>query len=136
MRRVLLATAMVAAGLASVALAGCGSPSPGITEAASTQLELRVQSVRNAAEARDRALAEARLAELRRSVADFRARDEISKDRADKVLAAAVSVETRLQAIPTTTTTTTTTPPTTRDQDEDRPGKDKGGKGKNGGGGD
>jgi hypothetical protein len=133
MRRVVLATALLAIGLAAVALAACGSSSPGITEGASAQLELRVQAVRNAAEARDRALAETRLAELRRSVADFRARDEISKGRHDKVLAAAASVETQLQGIPATTTTTTTTlPPTTRGKDEDR--KDK--KGRDGGGGD
>src|SRR3989442_14594198 len=130
MRRVPLAAAMLATGLATVALTGCGSSSPGITEAASTTLELRVQAVRNAAEARDRDLAESRLAELRRSVDEFRAGDKISKDRVDKVLAAAASVEAQLKAIPTTTTTTL--PPATRAPNEDRPKRDnrnRGGKG-------
>src|SRR5690348_12783852 len=135
MRRMPLAAAVLATGLAMVAVAGCGSSSPGITEAASTQLELRVQAVRNAAEARDRDLAESRRAEVRRSVAELRGRGAISKDRVDNVLAAAASVEAQLQAIPTTTTTPTTLPPATRAPNEDRPKRDNGDKGRNGGGG-
>jgi hypothetical protein len=137
MRTTLVATMLVAA-LTTAALAGCGSSSPGISEDASTQLELRVTALRNAAAARDRAGAEAALADLRRSVETLRSRDEISSDRATEILDAAATVEARLQSIPTTTTTTTTTtlPPTTRDED-DNPGRgrggEKGGQGKNGG---
>lgn len=133
MRRSPFVAAVLATGLAAVALAGCGSSSPSITEDASRQLEFRVQAVRDAAGARDRALADEKLAELIRSVNDFRRRDEISADRADKVLDAANTVRAQLLTIPTTTTTTTTLPPTTRD--EDRPRRENGNRGRDGGGG-
>jgi hypothetical protein len=122
-KRVLVATAVVAAALAALALTGCGSSSPGISESASTQLELRVQAVRDAAVARDRALAEQKLADLVQSVNDLRSRDKISAGRAEKVLDATNSVRAQLLTIPTTTTTTTTTTPprTTRERNEDRP---------------
>jgi hypothetical protein len=139
MRRKQLVTSMVAAALAALVLVGCGSSSPGISEDASQQLELRVEAVRNAAAARDRNGAEAALADLRRSVDALRSRDEVSNDRATEILDAAATVEARLQSIPTTTTTTTTTlPPPTRGQDEDDNrgrgrGEDRGGQGGNGG---
>ena len=133
MRRSPLVVTVLATGLAAVTLAGCGSSSPAITEDASLQLELRVQAVRDAAEARDRALADEKLAELIRSVNDFRRRDEISADRADKVLDAANTVRAQLLTIPTTTTTTTL-PPTTREADEDRPKRENGNRGRDGGG--
>ena len=140
MRRTTLASSIVTIGLAAVALAGCGSSAPGITEDASRQLELQVAAVRNAAAAVDREGAERALADLRRSVEDLRARDEISDGRRSEVLDAAAAVEARLLSIPTTTTTTTTTtvPPPTRDEDnDDRRGRnDKGGDGGGGGGGD
>jgi predicted component of type VI protein secretion system len=125
-----LATVMLATMLTAVAVAGCGSSSPGITEDASNQLQLQVQAVRNAATTRDPSLAQARLAELRRTVTQLRDRHKISGDRATKVLDAAAQVETQLQTIPTTTTTTTTTvtaPPPARDKGDH--GKDKKGKG-------
>ena len=138
MRQKPLVTAMLAAALAAVVLVGCGSSSPGISEDASQQLELRVEAVRNAAAARDRTGAEAALADLRRSVDALRSRDEVSKGRATEILDAAATVEARLQSIPTTTTTTTTLPPPTRGQDEDDNrgrgrGEDRGGQGGNGG---
>jgi hypothetical protein len=127
MRRGLSLTALLAAVLTAVALSGCGSSSPDISEDASNQLELRVAAVRNAASARDRAGAEAALADLRRSVETLRSRDEVSSDRATEILDAAATVEARLQSIPTTTTTTTTLPPPTRGQDEDdNPGRGRG----------
>jgi predicted component of type VI protein secretion system len=125
-----LATVMLATMLTAVAVAGCGSSSPGITEDASNQLQLQVQAVRNAATTRDPSLAQAHLAELRRTVTQLRDRHKISGDRATKVLDAAAQVETQLQTIPTTTTTTTTTvtpPPPARDKGDH--GKDKKGKG-------
>lgn len=131
MRRPPLVTTMLAAAVMAVALAGCGSPSPGISEDAAAQLELRVEAVRNAAAARDRAGAEAALADLRRSVEALRSGDEINSDRATEILDAAATVEARLQSIPTTTTTTTTLPPPTRDEDED----DNRGRGRGGDGG-
>jgi hypothetical protein len=134
MRRSPLVVTVLATGLAAVTLAGCGSSSPAITEDASLQLELRVQAVRDAAEARDRALADEKLAELIRSVNDFRRRDEISAGRADKVLDAANTVRAQLLTIPTTTTTTTTLPPTTREPDEDGPKRENGNRGRDGGG--
>jgi predicted component of type VI protein secretion system len=118
-RRAPLVVTVLLAAYATVALAGCGSSSPSISEDASQQLELRVAAVRNAASARDRAGAEAALADLRRSVETLRSRDEVSSDRATEILDAAATVEARLQSIPTTTTTTTTLPPPTRGQDED-----------------
>jgi hypothetical protein len=133
----LVATTLVAA-LTTAALAGCGSSSPGISEDASKQLELRVAAVWSAAASRDRAGAEAALADLRRSVEALRSRDDVSSDRATEILDAAATVEARLQSIPTTTTTTTTLPPPTRGQDEDDNrgrgrGEEKGGQGRNGG---
>jgi hypothetical protein len=132
-RRVPTATAVIAAALVALALTGCGSSSPGIGESASTQLELRVQAVRDAALARNRALAEEKLADLVQSVNVLRRSDKISANRAEKVLDAANTVRAQLLTIPTTTTTTTTLPPTTREQNEDRRKKDNGNKG---GGGD
>jgi hypothetical protein len=134
MRRASIATVVVATGLAVLVLAGCGSSAPGITEDASRQLELQVAAVRNAAAAVDREGAEQALADLRRSVEDLRARDEISAGRRSEVLNAAAAVEAQLLSIPTTTTTTTTTttvPPTTRDRDDDK--RDRGGRQSNGG---
>jgi HAMP domain-containing protein len=136
MRRTALASSTLAIGLAAVALAGCGSSAPGITEDASRQLELQVAAVRNAAASVDREGAERALADLRRSVEDLRARDEISDGRRSEVLDAAAAVEAQLLSIPTTTTTTTTTtpPPPTRDEDNDNL-RDRNGRGGNGGGG-
>jgi hypothetical protein len=137
MRRSPFAVAVLATGLAAVTLAGCGSSSPAITEDASGELELRVQAVRDAAGTLDRALADEKLAELVRSVNDLRRRDEISADRADKVLDAANIVRAQLLTIPTTTTTTTTTttlPPTTFEPDEDNRQRENGNRGRNGGG--
>jgi hypothetical protein len=137
MRRTPLLITMLAAALTAAALTGCGSSSPGISEGASTQLELQVTAVRNAAVARDRAGAEAALADLRRSVETLRSRDEISSDRATEILDAAATVEARLQSIPTTTTTTTTLPPPTREEGDDNRGRgrggENGGQGRNGG---
>jgi hypothetical protein len=137
MRRVPIASMIVATGLAALALAGCGSSAPGISEDASRQLELQVAAVRNAAAALDREGAEQALADLRRSVEDLRARDEISAGRRSEVLDAAAAVEAQLVSIPTTTTTTTTTttvPPTTRDDNDNKRDRDRGGRGSNGNG--
>jgi hypothetical protein len=139
MRRTALASSVLAVGLAAIALAGCGSSAPGITEDASRQLQLQVAAVRNAAASVDREGAERALADLRRSVEDLRSRDEISDGRRSEVLDAAAAVEAQLLAIPTTTTTTTTTttlPPQTRDEDNDnrRDRNDRGGDGGGGGG--
>jgi hypothetical protein len=136
-RRASIATVVVATGLAVLALAACGSAAPGITEDASRQLELQVAAVRNAAAALDREGAEQALADLRRSVEDLRARDEISAGRRSEVLDAAAAVEAQLVSIPTTTTTTTTTttvPPTTRDDNDNKRNRDRGGRGSNGNG--
>ena len=126
-----LSATMLAIMLPAVALWGCGSSSPSITEGASNQLQLQVQAVRNAAATYDRSLAEARLAELRRTLTELRDRHKISGDRATKVLDAAAEVEAQLQAIPTTTTTTTTTPaaptPTRGKGDHGKDNKGKGG---------
>jgi hypothetical protein len=122
-----LGTTMFATVLIAVALAGCGSSSPGISRDASNRLQLQVQAVRDAATARDRSLAEARLAELRRSVTDLRDRGRVSGNRATRVLDAAAEVETQVQTIPTTTTTTAPLPPATHGKGEN--GKDNSGKG-------
>lgn len=139
MRGAPIATVMLVVALCAVAFAACGSSSPGITDDASQQLELRVAAVRNAAAALDRTGAERALADLRRGVEELRGRDEISASRRSKVLEAAAAVEAQLQSIPTTTTTTTTTttlPPQTREKNEDRRKGQNGGKGGDGGGGD
>jgi hypothetical protein len=136
MRRRYLVFVVVATTLITALLAGCGSSSPGISEDASTQLDLQTQAVRNAAAALDRDGAEAALADLRRSVDELRARDKISADRKAKVLDAAAAVEAQLQSIPTTTTTTTTTttvPPTTRNDDNGRKDGKRNGGGRGGG---
>jgi hypothetical protein len=135
MSRTGLVATTFAAALAAVVFVGCGSSSPGISEDASQQLELRVEAVRNAAAGRDRAAAESALADLRRSVEALRSGDEVSSDRATEILDAAATVEARLQSIPTTTTTTTPTtlpPPTQGEDEDDNPGRgregEKGGK--------
>jgi hypothetical protein len=136
MRRTTLASSIVAIGLAAVALAGCGSSAPGITEDASRQLEFQVAAVRNAAASVDREGAERALADLRRSVEDLRARDEISDGRRSEVLDAAAAVEAQLLSIPTTTTTTTTPPTSNETNNNNRRGQDGGDGGDGGRGGD
>lgn len=105
------AAGSVAFGLAA---AGCGGHS-NIDRQASVQLESAVARVRAAAAARDVAGANARLAEVRRMVALFRAHRDLSAAAAARILtaAAAAAVGSDLSLIPTTTTPTTTTPTTT-----------------------
>lgn len=90
------------------------------------QLRALAAATRQAAESGDRATAEARLAELRRRVATLRAADDITEERASRILSAAASVENTLDVLPTTTTTPATTAPP---EDDERNGERRKGKG-------
>jgi hypothetical protein len=79
-------------------LVGCGQEGAGIGQRASAALDPQVQQVRAAATRGDRAGAERELAELRQTVADLRAQEELSESAAARVLTAAAEVEARLEA--------------------------------------
>lgn len=114
---------------------GCSSGSSGtIGQAASARMTPEVEQVRIAATTGDRAAAKAKLAELRRTVADLRQRDELSPAAAAKVLTAADEVEARLGDTPTSPlspSSSTSTPAPTGTKAPPSPGtsneKDNGG---------
>lgn len=119
MRRHLLALVFVV-----LLMAGCGSRSGGISEVASDDLRVRVESLRGATAAGDRAAAENLLAELRQRVAVLRSEGELSGSAARRILDAAAVVEVELAAMPTTTTTAPPPPTTQRSDDDDDDGGD------------
>ena len=113
-----------------LALTGCGSDGPGLSDAASQSLDAQVQLVRSAAQAGDHQGAADALDALRGSVSELLDAGEINELRADAVLEAADRVEAELDALPTTTTTTTTTaPPAAPPEDGHDNGRGRGGKG-------
>lgn len=105
-----LSVALVIASL----LAACGSSGSGVSEPAGKVLALEVVAIRNAAGTADRAATAQQLAQLRASVSQLRASDDLSAGAAARIRRAADGVEAQLQLLPaptTTTSTTTTTAP-------------------------
>lgn len=130
MRRRALAVVML------LAFTGCAASTPGIGDAAASQLAPQVEQVKAAAMGRDRTRAEAKLAQLRVLVTDLRQRDELSGAGAAEVLAAAAEVEAQLARLAPvristtaapTPTTTEQPPPGSRDGDDNGGGEDGGG---------
>jgi hypothetical protein len=122
---------MIAAGSL---LAGCGDDEHRLSDEASADLAPRVQAIRSAAAAGDRAAAQAEAGRVRQTVADLQAAGAVDAAEADTVLKALASVEQQLGLLPepTTTTTiattTTTAPPDKGDDDDEDKKKRKGGK--------
>lgn len=110
---------VVCVALGSAALSACGGA--GLTPDASRALLHEVAELRTVTASGDRAVAAAKLAELRASVERLHASGAIDDDKAAEILAAASEVESSLALMPTTTTTTTLPP-----DDDDGPGKAKG----------
>lgn len=108
-----------------VLLTGCGEDDS-ISDAATARLTPEVAAVRAAAEAGDRAAAEATLDRLRDMVAALTASGEISKGRAAGVLDAAGDLEAQLVLVPATTTTTAPPPVVVEDREGDDDGGDRG----------
>jgi len=107
MKRLPLTLAVV---LASVA---CTGQTSGIGQAASKQLTPKVQQIRAAAAAGDPAATAAKVAELRRTVADLRQQGRLTESGASKVLAAAADVEagTAADPAPSQVPTSSSSPP-------------------------
>ena len=133
MKRPVLAAAMLIA--AGSLLAGCGEEDHRLPDEASALLAPRVEAIRSAAAAGDRATAQAEVSQVRRTLADLRAAGTIAASEADTVLLALAGVEQQLGLLPepTTTTTTaittTTTAPPAGDDDKDEPKKKRKGGG-------
>ena len=124
-RPVLAAAMLIAAGSL---LAGCGEEDHRLPDEASALLAPRVEAIRSAAAAGDRATAQAEVSQVRRTLADLRAAGTIAASEADTVLLALAGVEQQLGLLPeptttTTTITTTTTAPPAGDDDKDEPKK-------------
>src|SRR5215210_9300031 len=100
-----------------VVLVACGQDADGIGRTASAALAPQVQLVRASLTNGDRAGAERRLDELRRTVAELRQRGELSDKGAAKILDAAAEVEARLGS---GTPSATTVSPTTLSQRDTR----------------
>jgi len=98
--RTLTATAIVM--VVAVAVGSCGSGASGIGKTASGRLTPEVQQVRAAVADGDPVGAAAKLAELRRTVAELRQRGDLTVDGASTVLAAAAEVEAGMGAVPST----------------------------------
>lgn len=113
----------------ALALGACGDDEP-ISDGAAVELRSKADALRASANARDADAVQARLADLRQSVARLREEGEITQDAADRVLRAAQDVEDTIGAITTTTTTTTTAPPPPPRAEEDDDHDDEDGKGK------
>jgi hypothetical protein len=112
------------AGLAMAILlaAGCGPP-PALRQEVAAELRDRMTSIRTAAEAGDRARAEASLAELRRRVVELEQSGLVDDVRAAEILGAAVGVEAQLTLLPAPAPPTTAT--TVVEHERDRRGKKK-----------
>jgi len=82
-----------------------------LTNAARDELGPLVAQVRSRAEGFDPSGAALALNDVRRAVADLRARGAMGGGRADAILASIDDVSRQLRYVPTTTTTTTTTAP-------------------------
>lgn len=106
---------------------GCGDPDGKLPERAAGALAPRVEAIRAAATAGDRAGAQAGVDQLRSRLSDLRGQGVLDEDDAARVLDAVDAVEARLALLPTPTTTTTIAPAPAvpADGDEDR-GKGKG----------
>ncbi len=107
------------------ALGSCGKEDGGLSDAASALLAPRVEAIKAAAAAGDRATAEAEAARLRQTLEELKTAGTIDTDEATRVLEALAGVEQQLGLIPTTTTTTAPAPVPLQDDADHGKGKDK-----------
>lgn len=109
---------------------GCGDPGGQLPDQAAGALAPRVEAIRTAAAAGDRAGAQAGVDQLRAQLSELRAQGDLDAADADRVLDAVDTVEARLALLPApTTTTTTTAPPPVTEEDGDEDGDRRKGKG-------
>jgi hypothetical protein len=121
----LAAAAMIAAGSL---LAGCGDEDHRLSDEASALLAPRVEAIRSAAAAGDRAAAQAEADRVRQTLNDLQAAGAVDGAEAATVLKALESVEEQFGLLPeptTTTTTTTTTAPSDEGDDDEGQGRKK-----------
>lgn len=90
---------------------GCGDPAGKLPDQAAGALTPRVEAIRAAAAAGDRAGAQAGVDQLRAQLSELRGSGVLDEDDAARVLDAVDAVEARLALLLTPTTTTTTAPP-------------------------
>jgi hypothetical protein len=115
---------MIAAGSL---LAGCGDEDHRLSDEASALLAPRVEAIRSAAAAGDRAAAQAEADRVRQTLNDLQAAGAVDGAEAATVLKALESVEEQFGLLPepTTTTTTTTTAPSDEGDDDEGQGRKK-----------
>ncbi len=107
---------------------GCGDPGGNLPDQAASALAPRVEAIRAAAAAGDRAGAQAGVDQLRAQLSELRGQGSLDAADAARVLDAVDAVEARLALLPAPTTTTTAPPappPADQEGDGDR-GKGKG----------
>jgi hypothetical protein len=97
---------MIAAGSL---LAGCGDGNRSLSDEASAHLAPRVEAIRAAAAAGDRAAAQAEVGRVRQTLDDLQAAGAVDTAEAATVLSALAGVEQQLGLLPEPTTTTTAT---------------------------
>ncbi|MGH9037496.1 MAG: hypothetical protein ACRD0O_17200 [Acidimicrobiia bacterium] len=105
---------------------GCGDPDGKLPDQAAGALAPRVEAIRAAATAGDRAGAQAGVDQLRAQLSELRGSGMLSEDDATRVLDAVDTVEARLALLPAPTTTTTTASPPVVENDGDGDGKGRG----------
>ena len=103
---------------------GCGDPGGKLPDEAAGALAPRVEAIRAAAAAGDRAGAQTGVDLLRTQVSELRGNDLLDDDDAARVLDAVQAVEARLALLPAPTTTTTAPPPPVVEGGGDRDDKD------------
>ena len=96
-------------GLCAVAVAACGSSSSGTPAAATQRLQPDMRALRSALIAGDGPGATRRLANVLSDTETLRKAGTLSGAAADRIVTAAVGLQTQLDTYLTTTTTTTTT---------------------------
>jgi hypothetical protein len=105
---------------------GCGDPDGKLPDQAASALAPRVEAIRAAAAAGDRAGAQAGVDQVRAQLSELRGNGVLAEDDAARVLDAVDAVEARLALLPAPTTTTTAPPPPVVQNDGDDSGKRKG----------
>jgi hypothetical protein len=109
---------------------GCGDPDGRLPDQATAALAPRVEAIRTAAAAGDRAGAQAGVDLLRVQLSELRGNGVLDEDDAARVLDAVDAVEARLTHLPAPATTTTTTAPPPPAVEKDGDGEQDEDKGK------
>jgi len=126
-------SAVLAAGLAvAVVLSGCASPADDYGQGTAERLQAAVLQVTDAAASGDFTEALTSVAELEVTLADARARGDVTEERFESISAAIALVRTDLEAAIAAEAPEPEQPAGVDDPGVDDPGEDNGGPGKNG----